>query len=68
VTPSHREHGIEEDFVALLKKVAPQDCVGIRIELGRDARKRAGSYRKLGFQESGRTVMLSGVGEPTGPR
>jgi hypothetical protein len=61
VVPSHREHGLEEDFIALLQKVAPQDCVGIRVELGRDARRRAAAFRKLGFRESGVTVMTSGV-------
>ena len=62
VVPSHREHGIEEDFIALLKKVAPQDCVGIRVELGRGARKRAEIYRKLGFRESGHSVMSCPTG------
>jgi hypothetical protein len=57
VTPGQRANGIEEDFVALLQKVAPQDCVGIRIELGRGARKRVDAYRKLGFRESGGSVM-----------
>jgi len=62
VVPSHRAHGLEEDFIALLQKVAPQDCVGIRVELGRDARRRAAAYRKLGFRESGGTVMSCRTG------
>jgi GNAT superfamily N-acetyltransferase len=62
VVPSHREHRLEEDFIALLKKVAPQDCVGIRVELGRDARRRAAAYRRLGFRESGGTVMSCRTG------
>jgi GNAT superfamily N-acetyltransferase len=62
VVPSHREHGLEEDFIALLQKVAPQDCVGIRVELGRDARRRAAAYRKLGFRETGATVMSCRTG------
>jgi GNAT superfamily N-acetyltransferase len=62
VAPAHRGDGLEEDFIALLQKVAPQDCVGIQIELVRGARKRAEAYRKLGFHESDRSVMTGGVG------
>jgi hypothetical protein len=62
VATAHREHGLEEDFIALLQKVAPQDCVGIRVELGRGARRRADAYRKLGFRESGRAVMSCPTG------
>jgi hypothetical protein len=62
VTPGQRANGIEEDFIALLQKVAPQDCVGIRIELGRGGRKRADAYRKLGFRESSGPVMTCTTG------
>ena len=61
VAPAHRPHGLEEDFIALLRKVAPQDCVGIRVALSRGARGKAATYRRLGFRESGQSVMTAGT-------
>ena len=49
VAPAQRAQGIAEDFIALLKKAAPQDCVGLRLEVSHAARKAIGSWRKLGF-------------------
>ena len=39
VVPEQRERGIASDFIALLKKVAPQDCMTIRWELPRPTRR-----------------------------
>jgi GNAT superfamily N-acetyltransferase len=57
VAAVQREKGIAEDFLALLKKVAPMDCVAIRLEVSRAGKKAMGSYRKLGFVESERASM-----------
>lgn len=57
VAPIQREQGIAEDFITLLKKVAPRDCVAIRLEVSRAGRKAMSAWRKLGFAESGRATL-----------
>jgi diamine N-acetyltransferase len=57
VAPAQREQGIAEDFITLLKKAAPRDCVGLRLEVARAGRKAMSSWHKLGFDESERTTL-----------
>lgn len=57
VAPDQREQGIAEDFIALLKKVAPRECVALRLEASRAGRKAMSSWRKLGFAESERAAL-----------
>jgi ribosomal protein S18 acetylase RimI-like enzyme len=57
VAPDHRDQGIAEDFIALLKKVAPRECVALRLEVSHAGRKAMGSWRKLGFVESERATL-----------
>ena len=57
VAPAQREQGIAEDFITLLKKAAPRDCVGLRLEVPRGGRKAMSSWRNLGFDESERATL-----------
>ena len=64
VAPAQREQGIAEDFITLLKKAAPRDCVGLRLEVARAGRKAMSSWHKLGFDESERTTLTLKVDRP----
>jgi ribosomal protein S18 acetylase RimI-like enzyme len=57
VAPAHREQGIAEDFITLLKKAAPRECVALRMEVSHAGRKAMSSWRKLGFDESERATL-----------
>jgi len=57
VAPAHREQGIAEDFITLLKKAAPRECVALRLEVSHAGRKAMSSWRKLGFDESERATL-----------
>ena len=57
VAPDLREQGIAEDFITLLKKAAPKECVALRLEVNRSGRKALSAWRKLGFGESERTTL-----------
>ena len=61
VAPIQRTQGIAEDFITLLKKVAPRDCVAIRLDVNRAGRKTLSSYKKLGFAESERATLTMKV-------
>jgi ribosomal protein S18 acetylase RimI-like enzyme len=62
VAPSNRGQGIASDFIALLGKVAPQGCAAIQLEVNRTNRKAAKLYRKLGFRELERSIMVRTMG------
>jgi ribosomal protein S18 acetylase RimI-like enzyme len=57
VAPDQREQGIAEDFITLLKKVAPRECAALRLDVRRAGRKAMSSWRKLGFAESERATL-----------
>ncbi|HYW84022.1 MAG TPA: GNAT family N-acetyltransferase [Spirochaetia bacterium] len=57
VAPAQREQGIAEDFITLLKKAAPRECVGLRLDVPRAGRKAMSTWRKLGFDESEGTTL-----------
>lgn len=57
VAPIQREHGIAEDFITLLKKVAPQECVAIQLDVKRAGKKTMSSWKRLGFAESERATL-----------
>jgi GNAT superfamily N-acetyltransferase len=66
VAPEHRPRGIAADFVALLKKVAPQECLTIRWEVPRADRKGMAASRELGFTDTGRAVLAAEVDRAPG--
>jgi GNAT superfamily N-acetyltransferase len=61
VAPEQQEHGIAADFVSLLVKVAPAECTAIRWEVRRGDRKSLALSRKLGFSDTGRSVVTVDV-------
>jgi diamine N-acetyltransferase len=58
IDPRLDDPGIEPDFLQLLAKVAPAEVRAIQVSA--DARDRRGlaAYRKMGFLDSGRSVLL----------
>ena len=64
VAPAQRKQEIAEDFITLLKKAAPRECVGLRMDLPRAGRKAMSSWRKLGFNESERATLTVKVDRP----
>jgi GNAT superfamily N-acetyltransferase len=61
VAPAQRGQGIAEDFITLLKKAAPRDCVGLRLDVLRAGRKTMSFWRRLGFDETGRAALTMKV-------
>ena len=57
VAPAEREQRIAEDFITLLKKAAPRECVGLRLEVRHAGRKAISAWRKLGFDETEGTTL-----------
>jgi ribosomal protein S18 acetylase RimI-like enzyme len=60
VVPEERSRGIETDFLDLLQKVAPRDCVAVQLEVERGNKKLMRLYEQLGFQKSDRVIMTGG--------
>jgi GNAT superfamily N-acetyltransferase len=60
VVPEERSHGIATDFLELLQKVAPRDCVALQLEVNAANRKAVRLYTELGFQKSERVIMTGG--------
>jgi hypothetical protein len=64
VVPEMRVDGISEDFLGLLLKVAPEGTTSVRVEAPKGRRNTA-SYEKLGFRESGKSVLSMRVTRTT---
>lgn len=60
VVPEERSRGIATDFLELLQKVAPKDCVALQLEVNRSNRKAMRLYSLLGFETSERVIMTGG--------
>jgi hypothetical protein len=56
VVPDQRVQDIAGDWLGLLLKVAPEGTSSVRIEVPR-GRRNAAAYEKIGFRESGKTVL-----------
>jgi ribosomal protein S18 acetylase RimI-like enzyme len=61
VVPELRAEGIAGDFLVLLAKAAPEGTTSIRIEVPRSGRRGAAPFEKLGFRETGRSVLSMGI-------
>ena len=63
VAPEHRGRDLASDFIALLKKVTPQDCRRITWETPRGEKKNMDACRRLGFKDTGRVIFSVETGE-----
>jgi GNAT superfamily N-acetyltransferase len=61
VAPAHRGKGIASDFISLLGRVAPEECVRISLEVHRRNRGALALSKKLGFEPSNRSVLTRAV-------
>jgi GNAT superfamily N-acetyltransferase len=67
VARPHRRKGIASDFISLLGRVAPEDCVRICLEGDRRNRAALALYKKLGFESMDRTVLTARSRTPSAP-
>ncbi len=58
VVPDRRGKGIGTDFLTLLSRVAPKGTVALELEVTHGKRRAFRLYRRLGFRDQGRALLL----------